>query len=1394
MTGSTLPRRPSRYPGSPPFEDRELDRRLFFGRTDDAESILHSILSHDLFVLYARSGIGKTSVLKAGVMEHLRERNMWPILVRLHDTNRSPLDLVRSALVDAGSDPRIEVLGIDDDTTELWDLLTGVEVWNIEDDALLLPVLIFDQFEELFTLWDASRRESFIEQFASVVRHVPRPLDGEEQTGRSRAPRVKFVLSLREDFLGGLEAFSSQLPQILTHRQRLQPLTRSQAEDAIREPALLAEDLDSPRFTYDDRTVAMILDFLSESQRDETGYSTDAEIEAFQLQILCHHIETVVLPEKSAISEASADAADPPGGLPRITPEDIGQRDGLRLILKRNYSREIEAVSSSRERRKLRRLCEIGLISDGRRRFVAKDEIQRGYRVTDEQLDRLVDARLLRVEPRGRSAYYELAHDSLVAPLLQYRAEKTRRARWWAIGIAAVLVALIVGAVVASIATRSSSSDGPQVLRVGDGPVSGSVEGALDLDVFQVVVGDGEIAALSLRSLSGNAQIEVFDPESSAGASSNEDQTPIGTATAAGAAVLLPEPGAYTAIVRASGNGSAAEYTLGLDRLEPSPITVDQTKVGVIGTDDGGPLDVFQFSADGDEAHTIALNPLGALDGNIQVIGPDGVRLAVVDNVGAGRSESLTIPVFDAGDFYVVVRGVRGSEGNYSLRLQRSTIAVLDAGTPQTGEVKVPGEVDVFTLAPGLDDVVSVTVESSGELDGVVELIDPDGQRVARLDSTGRGDAEELTTVVLPGDAEVYLLSVEGAGESTGGYTVRLTTSVATELERGQLLPGALDQPGGVDHYRFSGVVGDAVTLEVSGDVDVVAGLIDPSGAVVSLVDESDDGGAETITTILTRGGTYILEIAGYADSTGAYRVGLDGSPSTPLDGETPSDLSIDSAGSVDVFTFSGSASDAVTFTVTPDDGLRVSLEILDPSGKRLAQQLSPGSGERLTTTEILPQSGTYIAKVAGSGESVGGYGFAIVSVPVDVLTTDGAISGSIEQAGDEHVFTFSGSTDDVMALTMRVDPELNGIIELIGPNGDQVEAVDTEAAGGDETLTSLLPEGGTYVVRVRGFNDSFGAYTMQLRRAPVGRLKLGADLDGSLDEAEVDVFEMSGTAGDVVTLTLRPGDQLDGTLTVINSDGEIFAEAEARGVAGDESLTIVYPDDDVYRTLVRGAESTLGSYTVSLRSAVVTPIAIGTTQSGAIDDPSEVDAYSFGGSTDEIVSITLSPDAGLDGQLSVVDPNADQLASLDDLKDQAATETITLILPQGGSYTVLVRGFVSTGSYTLTVDASVIDAIEYGDSRDGSIDDPQAFDAYTFLGSQGEVPTITVVPAASLNVVVEVIDPTGGETQVVDANGPGAVEGFTLTLPEDRDYFIRIRGASGSTGTYELTLNPPAN
>ena len=289
----------SRYPGVRPFGDGEVHRRLFRGREDEKYELLQLILAERLVLVFARSGIGKSSLINAGLMQPLRDKGYFPMVVRVGaSAGRNPVDGlydgVKAALDQANGRAQIEFEPPEEawDRSSLWHFFKTLELWR--HDRLLLPVLLIDQFEELFTLHSAQQRKQFIHELADLVRGT-RPRGGLNDSGGSLSdtpPEVKVVLALREDFYANLEELRHRIPTVYKAPFRLEPLSREQARRAIVEPAALqGEDFSTPAFAWSDEALTMILDFLSEQQLGEGRTAVGKEIEPFQLQLICQHVE-----------------------------------------------------------------------------------------------------------------------------------------------------------------------------------------------------------------------------------------------------------------------------------------------------------------------------------------------------------------------------------------------------------------------------------------------------------------------------------------------------------------------------------------------------------------------------------------------------------------------------------------------------------------------------------------------------------------------------------------------------------------------------------------------------------------------------------------------------------------------------------------------------------------------------------------------------------------------------------------------------------------------------------------------------------------------------------------------------------------------------------------------
>ena len=203
---------PSPYKGLAPFDDSELDALLFFGREREIEVIVANLMASRLTVLYGASGVGKTSLLQAGVAHRLR-REQHAIVVVFSawagDAVGNLLDAVEAAVGDAGAIRR---------SGPLADVLAA---WTRRLDAELY--LVLDQFEEYFLYHENERGPG------TLAEELPEAL-------RRAGLRVNFLIGIREDSLASLDAFKARIPNLFGNSLRLDRLERSAARTAILGP------------------------------------------------------------------------------------------------------------------------------------------------------------------------------------------------------------------------------------------------------------------------------------------------------------------------------------------------------------------------------------------------------------------------------------------------------------------------------------------------------------------------------------------------------------------------------------------------------------------------------------------------------------------------------------------------------------------------------------------------------------------------------------------------------------------------------------------------------------------------------------------------------------------------------------------------------------------------------------------------------------------------------------------------------------------------------------------------------------------------------------------------------------------------------------------------------
>lgn len=415
MTTEALTLR-ARYPGSRPFT--QDDEALFFGRDEDITKLTTFITVEKMTVLYGKSGLGKTSLLTAGVLPVLvNEHEYYFIPVRFgsftHDSRKHPLDIVEEQLA-ARTEQKTFLSQIESEDISLWQLLKNLELTLPTQPTFLL---VFDQFEELFTYPEGVT--DFAEALADLLygrlpkgfqralrlatRNNANLLTPEQSEFLDRPLKLKVVMSIRSDRMSMLDSLSSQIPQILLNCYELKPLSRTQAQDAIIGPAKKAGEFRSPLFSYQPEALKKLLNYLT--QQDSKS------IESFQLQILCQYIEENIVIARNDID---------------VEEQDLGE---LEEIYRNYYDNSIKKLGTEEEQRKARIFIEEGLIfaREQRRITLYEGQIHSQFDISPELLRRLADTHLIRSEPHSSGGFmYELSHDTLVAPILKAKAQRAQ--------------------------------------------------------------------------------------------------------------------------------------------------------------------------------------------------------------------------------------------------------------------------------------------------------------------------------------------------------------------------------------------------------------------------------------------------------------------------------------------------------------------------------------------------------------------------------------------------------------------------------------------------------------------------------------------------------------------------------------------------------------------------------------------------------------------------------------------------------------------------------------------------------------------------------------------------------------------------------------------------------
>ena len=211
----------------------EEDAALFFGRDRERQALLGNVRTARFTLLYAQSGAGKSSLLRAGVVPRLRELGasaagqglprFEPVVLR--SWGRDPLADLILALADVASrahTPRARgARATRAPDAQPGSLVEAIQAAAEASDATLL--IILDQFEEAFRHEHDGTADAFAEVVGRCVSYRELP--------------VNFLVSIREDAFASVGSlFEDHVPNVYGNYLALSPLDLDGAEEAIRKP------------------------------------------------------------------------------------------------------------------------------------------------------------------------------------------------------------------------------------------------------------------------------------------------------------------------------------------------------------------------------------------------------------------------------------------------------------------------------------------------------------------------------------------------------------------------------------------------------------------------------------------------------------------------------------------------------------------------------------------------------------------------------------------------------------------------------------------------------------------------------------------------------------------------------------------------------------------------------------------------------------------------------------------------------------------------------------------------------------------------------------------------------------------------------------------------------
>lgn len=397
------------------YEEKDKDK--FKGREQDTQNMLKMLQQNEYVICYAASGDGKSSLINAGVCPEMKKIGYYPIKIvfssdeyeRINipqkEDNKIDFDAcILKKIEESTSQVNFEV---EERFISLPSSLSSILWWKLRTQTIqvpfgefdYIPVLIFDQFEEILRAKWKNEFFAWLEEFSSdeCPESIYNSISNYEKIPSQK--KFKAIFSMRYEYVGELDYWCSQryfIPQMMRGRYFLKPFTSKQVLE-------ITTNKELPQ-TLEEKFRHEATNILDNIIRDSANSLGNDEVPAVVLSLVCH-----ILFEKWSFDL-----------------DFLIDNTGINSVIHEYYMEEIKAIGiPDKERRQI----ENTLISaEGNRLRIHILDSRLTSIGFNTYIDKSANKNLLSAHiVKMNDEYVEFTHDRLAESILINRKEEDRK-------------------------------------------------------------------------------------------------------------------------------------------------------------------------------------------------------------------------------------------------------------------------------------------------------------------------------------------------------------------------------------------------------------------------------------------------------------------------------------------------------------------------------------------------------------------------------------------------------------------------------------------------------------------------------------------------------------------------------------------------------------------------------------------------------------------------------------------------------------------------------------------------------------------------------------------------------------------------------------------------------